>query len=137
MPVALLCAQFALEQLADFLPLDVDSRQDNVTGRAVHQLHDALAEVALHGLDAALFEIGGQAAFLGEHGLALDQVPGSVLAEYSVDCLVVLLSVLGPVYVDTVGHGIALEHLEVVGEVGDGVHLGAGGRIAQGLPLWD
>ena len=98
---------------------------------------DALAEVALYGLDAALFEIGGQAAFLGEHGLALDQVPDSVLLEDAVDYLVVLLGVLGPVYVYAVGSGVALEHLEVMGQMCDGVYLGAGRRLPQGLPFGD
>ena len=95
--VAVLCAYLAFEELSHFLPLDMNGRKDYVAGRPVHKLHDALSEVALYGLDAALLQVGGQAAFLGEHGLALDQMPDSVLLEDAVDYLVVLLGVLGPV----------------------------------------
>ena len=135
--VAVLCAYLAFEELTHFLPLDVYGRKDYVAGRPVHKLHDALSEVALYGLDAALLQVGGQAAFLCEHGFALDQMPDSVLLEDSVDYLVVLLGVLGPVYVYAVGRGIALEHLEVMGQMRDGMYLGAGRRLPQGLPFGD
>ena len=68
----MLCAYLAFEELSHFLPLDVYGRKDYVAGWPVHKLHDALSEVALYSLDAALLQVGGQAAFLGEHGFALD-----------------------------------------------------------------
>lgn len=135
--VAVFGAQFPLEELAHFLPLDMDGGKYNMARRLVHELHDALSEVALDCFYAALFQIGGEAAFFGEHGLAFDQVLDSVLLEYVVYCLVVFQGVFGPMYVYAVGSGVAIEHLEVVGEVGDGMHLGACGRFPEGFPFGD
>ena len=67
--VAGLGAEFFVEQLGDLFLLQVNCRHHDVARRLVAQLHDALAEVGIDYLDAVLFQIRVQPAFLGQHRL--------------------------------------------------------------------
>ena len=110
-------------------------RHDDVAGRLVVELLDALAEVGLDDLDLALLEEGPHLAFVGQHRLALDQRRRVVRLQDVEHDLVVLGRIARPVHDHAVGGGVALELLEVVGEVRERVFLHAGGERAQRFPL--
>ena len=74
-------AEFPFEEFAHLLAPHMDRRQHDMAGRTVHQLHDPLAQVALHGIDPLSGQEGREAALLGEHRLALDERPPAVPAQ--------------------------------------------------------
>ena len=112
----------------------VHRRHDDVAGRLVVELLDALAEVGLDHLDAAVLEEGPHVAFLGQHRLALDQRARRARQDVE-DDLVVLGRVARPVHVRAVLDRVALELLEIVGEMGERVLLDRGGQRAQLFPF--
>ena len=95
----------------------VDRRHHDVARRLVVELLDALAEVGLDDLDAAVLEERPHLALVGQHRLALHQDLCGVLLEERIHDLVVLGRVARPVHVHAVRHRVALELLRVVGEV--------------------
>jgi hypothetical protein len=76
---------------------------DDVARRLVVELLDALAEVGLHRLDAAVGEERPQLALVGQHRLALDERRRAVRLQDLVDDLVVLGGVARPVHDHAVG----------------------------------
>src|SRR5215204_390031 len=88
-------------------------------------------------LDAASLEEGAHVAFLGEHRLAFDEGLGAAFGEDVVDDLVVLGGVAGPVHLDAIRGRVALERLEIAGEVRKRVLLDPRGELAQRLPFRD
>ena len=113
----------------------VHRRHDDVAGRLVVELLDAFAEVGLDDLDAALLQEGPHVALVGEHRLGLDQRLRAARGHDVVHDLVVLGGVARPVHGGAVGNGLALELLEVVGQVGERVFLDLRGQRAQLLPF--
>jgi hypothetical protein len=107
----------------------------DVTRRLVVELLDALAQIGLHDLDPAAFEKGPHLAFVGQHRLGLDQRLRATRAHDVEHDLVVLGSVLRPVNVRTVRDRVALELLEVVGEMAQRMLLDRRGQDAQLLPF--
>ena len=101
------------------------------------QLHDPFAEVALDGVDAAFAQEGRQAALLGEHRLALDEVPSAVFADETPYGVVHLGGVARPVHRDAVGRGVALEFEQVVAQTAQRVAFDFGGELPQLLPFGD
>ena len=63
----------------DLFLFDVNGRQHDVTGRLVPELHDPLAQVGVHHLQAVLLEKGIQVALLGELSEVLMDVLGTQL----------------------------------------------------------
>jgi hypothetical protein len=110
---------------------------DDVARRLVIELLDALAEVGLHRLDAAVGEERPQLALVGQHRLALDQRRHGVRLQDLGDDLVVLGGVARPVHDHAVGDRVALELDQVVAEVAERVLLDRRGERAQLLPLGD
>ena len=129
--------QLAFEQRADLLAPYADGRQHDVAGRQAEQLHDPFAEVALDGVDAAFAQEGRQAALLGEHRLALDEVPSAVFADETPYGVVHLGGVARPVHRDAVGRGVALEFEQVVAQTAQRVAFDFGGELPQLLPFGD
>jgi hypothetical protein len=111
--------------------LEMDGRHDDVTGRLLLELDDALAEVGVDHLDAARLQVGIQVAFLGEHRLALHQSTGAVALEDAVDDAVVFLGISRPMHLDAVRFGVRAELLQVLAETREGVILDPGGGLAQ------
>lgn len=128
-------AQRAREDLGHVGAQLVHRRHHDVAGRLVVELLDAFTEVGLDDLDASLLEEGPHLAFVGEHRLALDQRLGAACGHDVVHDLVVLGGVACPVHGGTVGLRLALELLQVVGQVGEGVLLDLRGQRAQLLPF--
>ena len=85
-----------------------------MAGRQLQQLHDPLAQVALDGIDAPLAQVGRKPALLGEHRLALDEVPPAVLLHQAPHRGVHLVGIGGPVHRHAVGRGVAFELFEVM-----------------------
>ena len=133
--VALFGAHLPVEELPDLFAAYADGRQDDVAGRQVQQLHDPLPEVALHGIHAPLMEVGRQSALLREHRLALDEASAAVLADELPDGLVHLGGIAGPVDHHAVGRGVALELLQVVGQMAQGVLLDLRREVPELLPF--
>ena len=124
-----------LELLADGVARDMQRWHDDMRGFLVHQLYDTFAEVGLHHIDTVFLEIRVHLALLGEHALALDHLLHVVVFEDFEDYLVELLGILGPMDMHPPFLQVFGEHVEVVGQVGHGVHLDAAGQFAQVLPL--
>ena len=108
---------------------------DDVARRLVVELLDALAEIGLHDLDAAGFEKRPHVALVGQHRLRLDQRARAARLHDVEHDLVVLGGVPCPMHVRAVARRVALEFLEVVGEVGQRVFLDRRGQRAQLLPF--
>src|SRR6516162_1948891 len=113
----------------------MDRRHDDVAGRLVVELLDALAEIGLDHLDVTPFEEGAHVAFLGQHRFALDERLDAPHRKNLVDDLVVLSGVAGPVYMRAVLFRACLEFLEIVGETRKRVLLDLGCEGAQLLPF--
>ena len=128
--VAWLGAQLLFHHLTHLLALDVDGGHDDVARFQVHELEDALAQVAFDYIDALCHEVRVHLTFLGKHGLALDEVLGGVATEQLEDDAVVLLGVLRPMDDGTVGDGVALELLEQGIQMTIGIELDGRGQIA-------
>ena len=71
----------------------------------------------VHGIDAALEQIGRQSALLRQHRLALDEVLAAVSRYELPDRAVHLVGIRSPVDDDAVGGGVAFELFEVMGQV--------------------
>ena len=124
-----------LETLFHLLFRDVYGGHDDMAGREVHELQDALAEVCLHDVDALVFEMFVEMALLREHRLALHHLLHLVAVQDVAHYGVVFVGVRRPVYVCAVGCRSLLELLEIVGEVCDGVFLDVAGSLAQLFPF--
>ena len=133
--ITLFGREFLLEQFAHLLALDVNCREDNMARCTLHQLHDALTQVALNNLHASLLEVWREVTLLGQHRLRLNKM----LCATSLDNLghdgIHLLARLCPMHLDAVASGIALELLEVVGKMRQGVLLNLRRLLPQLLPL--
>src|SRR5581483_8508108 len=117
------CAQLLVEQVADLLLLQVDGGHHDVRGRLVPELDDPLAQIGVHHLDAALFQVRIEVALLGEHRLALHQPLHAAFAEDPVHDPVVLVRVARPVYDRAELDGVRLELLQIPGEARERVRL--------------
>jgi hypothetical protein len=95
----------------------MDRWTDNVTGRLIVELLDALTQIRLGDTDPAPLEERTQFTFLGQHGFGLDQQVRFLFGKEVIDNLVMLVSISGPVHDHTVGGGLGLKLNEVVGEV--------------------
>src|SRR5208282_2493620 len=92
----------------------VDRRDDNMAGRLVVELLDALAEIGLDHLDATGLEERTHVAFLRQHRFALDQRLGAVRREDVVNDVVVLAGIARPMHLRAVALRLGFELLEVV-----------------------
>ena len=101
----------------------------------VVELLDALAEIGFDHLDADRRHVVPEAAFLGQHRLALDQRLGAVIAEDAVNNPVVLGSVTRPMHVNAVRARVILELFQILVEMGERVLLDRRGERAQLLPF--
>ena len=113
----------------------VDRGHDDVARWLVVELLDALAQIGLHDLDPPIREEGPHFALVGEHRLGLDQRARIARAHDVEHDLVVLGGVLGPMHVRAVARRVALEFLQVVGEMGQRVLLDRRRQRAQLFPL--
>ena len=129
------CPEMLGERLPYFLLREVDRRRDNVARMFATQLHDALAKVGVHYVEAALFEVGVEAALLGEHRLALHQVPDIRSHEDVVHEPVVLLGIARPVHGGAVRGRSSLERDEVFVEMRERVLLDVRRKLPEHLPL--
>src|SRR5438874_1545017 len=91
-------SQLVVEQLPDLLLLEMDGRHHDVGRRLAAELHDALAEVRVHHLDALRLEVLVEMALLGEHRLALHQARHAILAQDPVHDAVVLVGIARPMH---------------------------------------
>src|SRR6266540_109325 len=110
-------------------------RHDDVTWRLVIELLDAFAEIRFDHLDAALLEEWTHVAFLGQHGLALDEHPHASRRENVEDDLIVFRRVPRPMNFDAVFRCLALKFLQVIGKMRERVFFDCGSQIAQLFPL--
>ena len=133
--VAVLGAELAFEKLADLLTAYADGGQHDVAGRQLQQLHDPLAQVALDGIDAPLAQVGRKPALLGEHRLALDEVPPAVLLHQTPHRGVHLVGVGGPVHRHAIGRGVAFELFEVMPQMAQRMALDLGRHAPQVFPF--
>ena len=113
----------------------VDGGHDDVARRFVVELLDAFAQIGLHDLDAAGLEKRPHLALVGEHRLRLDQRARPARTQDVEHDLVVLGGVHRPVHMRAVLYRIALELLQIVGEMGERVFLDRRRERAQLLPL--
>ena len=98
-------------------------------------MNDAFAKVGLDYLNAARLQVRIHLALLGEHRLRLDHLLDVVVLQNTVDNLVELLSVFGPVYFHAVLLGIGCKLVQILVQMGDGVTLDGGCLLAQLFPL--
>ena len=134
---ALLGAELDVEEFADFFPLQMDGRHDDMAGRLLAELHDAFAEVGVGDFDAAGLEVGIEMALFGEHRLRLDELRDAVAREDLMNDGVVFGGIASPMDLNAVGGGIALKLLQVIGEAGESMRLNCGGGFAKGFPFGD
>ena len=128
-------AHAAVEQCADLAPRLVDGGHDQVRRRLAGELHDALAEVGVHDLDAARLEVRIQAALLGEHRLALHHPPRAARREQLRHDAAERGGVRRPVHVRARLARALLEGNEQLVEVVERERLERGGALAQRLPV--
>src|SRR5499427_10936604 len=76
-----------------------------------------------------------EAAFLGQHRLALDQRLGAMIFKDAVDYLIVLGGIARPMHVDAVGASTGLELLQILVEMSECMLLDRRGEGAQLLPF--
>src|SRR6516162_2405500 len=76
-----------------------------------------------------------EAAFLGQHRLALDQRLGAMILKDAVDYLIVLGGVARPMHVDAVGASTGLELLQILVEMSECMLVDRRGEGAQLLPF--
>ena len=114
---------FLLKHSSHFLTLQVDGGHHDVAGLLVQQLYDALSQVGFHHINAMLFEVRIHLALLGKHRLRLHHLFHVVILEDTEHYLVELLCILCPVHLDTTALQILGEHIEVIGQMGDGMFL--------------
>src|SRR5438552_3389961 len=129
--------QLVVEQLPDRLLLAMDGRHHDVGRRLAAELHDPLAEVRIHHLDALRLEVLVEMALLGEHRLALHQARHADLAQDPVHDAVVLVGIARPVDPRPRGDGVALELFQVFGQLRERVRLDLRSQAAQLFPLRD
>jgi hypothetical protein len=113
----------------------VHRRHHHMARVLIVELLDALAQIGLDHLDSDRRHVVAETAFLGEHRLALDERRRAVIAENTVDGVIVLGSVTRPVQVNAVSARIGLEFLEVAVEMDERVLLDRRGERAQLLPF--
>ena len=101
----------------------------------VVKLLDALAEIRLDHLDPGFRQIGAQAAFLGQHRLALDQRLCAATLQQTLHDAIVLGRVFGPMDDDAVGLRIGLKHLQIGVEMTERVFLDSRREAAHLLPF--
>src|ERR1700694_522754 len=77
------------------------------------KLLDTLTEIRFDHFDPGLRQIGAQAAFLGQHRLALDERLRTATLQHTWHDAVVLRRVLGPVDDNAVGRRVGFKHLQI------------------------
>ena len=129
-------AQLFVEQLAHLLLLQVDGGHDDVGRRLAAELHDALAEVGVHHLDAARLEVLVEAALLGEHRLALHQPRDARAAQDPVHDRLCSSASRAQCTCAPAARAFALELLQLVGQPRERVRLDLRrpGRAAPPIP---
>ena len=128
-------AELLVEQLADFFPLQMDRRHDDVTGRFLAELHDAFAKIGVGDFDATRLKVRIQMALFGQHRLRFDEPRYAMLRENLMDNGVVLGGIASPVDLDSIRHGIALKLLQVIGKPREGVSLDRSRRAREASPI--
>ena len=106
-----------------------------MTGCQLHHLQDTLAQVGLDDLNATALQVLVEMAFLREHALALHHLFHLVFLQDIQDDGIIFLSILCPVHMDAILHGILLKLFQIVGQMGDGMLLDLTGSLAQVFPL--
>ena len=97
------------EHLRHVLACFVDGGEHNMAGRLTIELLDSFTQIRFDHLDSAVLEVRRHAAFLLEHGLALDQFLHAVVLEDGVHNVIVLRGIQRPVHVCATLGGIRLE----------------------------
>ena len=124
-----------LEHLSHFLTLQVDGRHHDVTWLLMQELDNALTQVGLHHVNTVLLQIRIHLALLGEHRLRLHHLLHVMILQDSEHNLVELLCILCPVHLHPTALQVLGKHIEVIGKMGDGVHLDFRRMLAQVFPL--
>ena len=106
------------EHLGDLLAGLVDRRRDDVIGRVAGQLDDPLAQVRLHRLHAGRLQRLVEVDLLGGHGLALGCQGDAVCRGDLCYDAAGRRAVGRPVDVRASRRGVALEGLQVLGQLG-------------------
>ena len=128
-------AREAAEQLGHLARGQVHRRGEDVRRAVAHELHDVLAEVGLHRLDAGLGERLVEADLLGEHRLRLDRAGRAAGGAQLLDDARGVAGGRGVVD-DPAGRGDALLGLlDQLGQVGDRVGADGLRAIAPALPV--
>ena len=112
-----------LKHLAYLLTFQVDGRHHDMARLLPQELDDALTQVGLHHVDAVLLQVRVHLALLGEHGLRLHHLIHVMVFQNAQHNLVELLRILRPMHYDTTALQVLGEHIEVISQVGDGMHL--------------
>ena len=124
-----------LEHLSHFLTLQVDGRHHDVARLLMQELDDALTQVGLHHIDSVLLQIRIHLALLGEHRLRLHHFLHVMILQDSEHNLIEFLRILRPVHLHPTALQVLGKHIEVIGKMGDGVHLDFRRMLAEILPL--
>ena len=124
-----------LEHLSHFLTLQVDGRHHDMARLLTQKLDDTLTQVGLHHVNAVLLQIRIHLALLGEHRLRLHHLLHVMVFQNTEHNLVELLCILCPVHLHPTALQVLGKHIEVIGKMGDGVHLDFRRMLAEVFPL--
>ena len=103
----------ATEGGTDILTMHMEGRHHDMTGCQLHHLQDTLAQVGLDDLNATALQVLVEMAFLREHALALHHLFHLVLLQDIQDDGIIFLSILCPVHMDAILHGILLKLFQI------------------------
>jgi hypothetical protein len=123
------------EKIGHLVTGQVQRRRHDVVGPLVRQLHDVLAEIGLHRFQAVVFEALVEIHLLGGHRLGFDDQPRAAVFGQRQHEIGDFRAVLGVHHLAAMGFDVALELLEIVIQVLDGVLLDGVGLGAQLLVI--
>ena len=126
---------FSVKMIGHVVAGHVQRRRDDVVRPLVGELHDVLAQIGLHRLQPVMLQPLVEVDFLGGHRLRFHDEPRLPLLGQSQHEIGDLVAVLAVDHLAAMRRHLALELLEVVIQVVDGVLLDRVGLIAQFLIL--
>ena len=124
-----------LEHLTYLLTLQVDGRHHDMARLLMQELDDALTQVGLYHVNAVLLQIRIHLALLGEHRLRLHHLLHVMILQDTEHNFIKFLCILCPVHLYPAALQILGKHIEIIGEMGDGVHLDFRRMLAEVFPL--
>ena len=112
-----------LEHLTYLLTLQVDGRHYDMARLLTQKLEDTLTQVGLHHVNTVLLQIRIHLALLGEHRLRLHHLLHVMILQDTEHNLIEFLRILCPVNLHPTALQILGKHIEVIGKMGNRVHL--------------